>query len=511
MIKKYNKEQKISAIFANIFFVLIVLFSIFLIVYALYKIFNHTEYVSLEFYFISIMSGAVIATLFSFGIKRLSNNFKVYLSVFVLITGFVVLGFETYLELYIEEKLPTQRVAKDETSNWISTFIKEQKKDIQFDTRTKLEVINDFKDSGIDAFPNISPSGFIGFNYINGFTSKKGKIYPLGSISNSETVYSNPDGKYVIGETDKYGFNNPKGKYKENKVDIMITGNQNVGYGEVKIDETLSSALDKINFTTISIASADSAPLIQLASIKEYAESLKPKILLWAYSLNDINNLSEELKSPLLRKYLNDNNFSQKLILRQEEINEVLLKYIQNEWKNERENNKKNLESASKKLIYTSLIRIMKLYNLRKSINLTPQTHAIKQKQLILEKNDRQKRKDLREKIYIKSKSNFKKILKKSKETISNWDGKMYFLYLPSFERYSITNKKNPNFNLEISTANDLDIPVIDIHKEVFALHPNPLSLFLLERPSHYSPEGYRLIAEVIKKRIKLDGYISIK
>ena len=49
-----------------------------------------------------------------------------------------------------------------------------------------------------------------------------------------------------------------------------------------------------------------------------------------------MNNLSEEFKSPLLRKYLNDNNFSQKLISRQKEINEVLLKYIQNEWKNER-------------------------------------------------------------------------------------------------------------------------------------------------------------------------------
>ena len=499
-MKNKHKEYLHTFIkFANAMFRLGILISIIITSYVLYKLYNLPQFASLVFYLILILSCVIFILFLGFGLKKFSESLKVNLSILFFIICIIIYGLEIYLENLNKEKIPMQN------------RIRAEKMNLPYDERGKLEVLKDFKDSGIDAFPNISPSGFIGFNYINGFTSKKGKIYPLGSISNSETVYSNPDGKYVIGETDKYGFNNPKGKYKENKVDIMITGNQNVGYGEVKIDETLSSALDKINFTTISIASADSAPLIQLASIKEYAESLKPKILLWAYSLNDINNLSEELKSPLLRKYLNDNNFSQKLILRQEEINEVLLKYIQNEWKNERENNKKNLESASKKLIYTSLIRIMKLYNLRKSINLTPQTHAIKQKQLILEKNDRQKRKDLREKIYIKSKSNFKKILKKSKETISNWDGKMYFLYLPSFERYSITNKKNPNFNLEISTANDLDIPVIDIHKEVFALHPNPLSLFLLERPSHYSPEGYRLIAEVIKKRIKLDGYISIK
>ena len=50
---------------------------------------------------------------------------------------------------------------------------------------------------------------------------------------------------------------------------------------------------------------------------------------------------------------------------------------------------------------------------------------------------------------YIKTKANFKKILKKSKETVSNWDGKMYFLYLPSFERYSKTNKKIQIFILK--------------------------------------------------------------
>ena len=87
----------------------------------------------------------------------------------------------------------------------------------------------------------------------------------------------------------------------------------------------------------------------------------------------------------------------------------------------------------------------------------------------------------------------------------------MYFLYLPSFERYSKTNKKDPNFHLEISSAKELNIPVIDIHKEVFAFHPNPLSLFLLKRPSHYTPEAHRLIAEAIKKRIESDGYVSIK
>ena len=436
-----------------------ILISIIIISYVLYKLFNLPQFASPIFYLVLIFSCFVFILFLLFGLKKFSESLKISLSKFFFIIFIIAYGSEIYLENIYKKKLPMQNRNISDQLN------------ISYDKRGKLEVLKDFKDSGINAFPNISSSGFIGFNYINGFNSKKGKIYPFGSISNSVTVYSNVIGNYVFGETDEYGFNNPKGKYKENKVDIMVAGNQNVGHGEVNINETLSSALDEINFNTISIASADSGPLIQLASIKEYAEPIKPKILLWAYSFNDMNNLSEEFKSPLLRKYLNDNNFSQKLISRQKEINEVLLKYIQNEWKNEREMNEKNLKKEAKKFTNYSLIRIVKLYNLRKSFNLTPETKKIEKKWQLIENNDRQQREDLRKDKYIKTKANFKKILKKSKETVSNWDGKMYFLYLPSFERYSKTNKKDPNFHLEISSAKELNIPVIDIHKEVFAFH----------------------------------------
>ena len=380
MTEKHKKHLHTFIKFANAMFGLGILTSIIIISYVLYKLFNLPQFASQVFYLILIFFCVVFILFLGFGIKKFSESLKISLSILFFIIGIIAYGSEIYLENIYKKKVNMQkRILLDELN-------------IPYDERGKLEVLKELKDSGINAFPNISSSGFIGFNYINGFTSKKGKIYPFGSISDSVTVYNNSAGNYVIGETDEYGFNNPKGKFKENKVDIMIAGNQNVGYGEVKINETLSSALNEINFTTISIASADSGPLIQLASIKEYAEPIKPKILLWAYSFNDINNIREEFKSPLLRKYLNDNNFSQKLISRQKEINEVLLKYIQNEWKNERENNEKNIKIETKRLRSHSLIKIMKLYNLRKSFNLTPETKTIKQERLKVEKSDRKKK-----------------------------------------------------------------------------------------------------------------------
>ena len=61
---------------------------------------------------------------------------------------------------------------------------------------------------------------------------------------------------------------------------------------------------------------------------------------------------------PILKKYLNDENFSQNLIYRQKEIDGVLENYV---WLS----GKKEIE----KLANNSLIKIAKLYNLRMRIN----------------------------------------------------------------------------------------------------------------------------------------------
>ena len=94
---------------------------------------------------------------------------------------------------------------------------------------------------------------------------------------------------------------------------------------------------------------------------------------------------------------------------------------------------------------------------------------------------------------------------------VLDWDGKMYFVYLPGFERYS-TGNEDSNRNFVMQTATELDIPIIDIHKEVFDPHLDPFSLFPFRiGGSHYNAEGYRLVAEVIGKRLEADGYVPIK
>ena len=467
-IDKLKEPPRIAVKFANMVFVLGILYSILLVVYAIYKIYNPPELLSPVFYIISMLSGGVFAILFILGLKRLSNNLKVNLSLLFFSVGIAVYGFETYLQLVQEEKPQRVVIAKQ--------------MDVQYDKRTKMEVLDDLRDSGVEAFPNTFP---LDYAESNGFTTEKGPIYPLGTISNSTTILGNESGYYPVIETDEHGFNNPKGLYIENKVDIVLTGDSFTEGNSVHPDETISAVLRQLGFNAISVGKGSNGPLIELAALKEYAEPLKPKIVLWLYYVNDYMNLVDEMESSILKKYLNEDDFSQNLISRQEEIDDVLINYVRIEWEKQKKKKKEEWKERGRK----GIIKLLKLTELRRINNLTPTpTHT----------------------PTLTLTPIFRAILQKSKQMVSDWGGKMYFVYLPEFERYS-TGNEHINRDFVMQTATELDIPVIDIHKEVFGPNPDPLSLYPFRMAGHYNAEGYRLVAEEIGIRLDTDSYVPIK
>ena len=452
MKNKPKEPKQITIKCANIIFMLGILFSILLAIYAIYKFYNPTQSISRVFYIISMLSCGLLATLFGFGLKRLSNNMKVNLSLLFFTTSIAVYGFETYLEFFQDSKR--------------EIFAKQM--GVSFDTRKNIEVLENLKDTGVEVYLNVGPGQHL---------TENGVIYNFGGISNSTTIFDNKAGYYPVIETDEHGFNNPKGLYIENKVDVVLTGDDFAEGKSVNSNESIGAVLRQLDFNVISIGKTGNGPLIELAALKEYAKFLKPKIVLWLYYVNDLNELSVEIESSLLRKYLDENDYSQNLIYRQEEIDSVLINF-QSQWE------KIRMESE-KKLKKLKIINTLKLAELRRMINLQPTP--------------------------ISSPTPiFRDILQQSKQMVSGWDGKMYLVYLPAYKRYS-TDNEHPNRNFVIQTATELDIPIIDIHREVFKSYPDPLSLFPFKLPYRYNAEGYRLVAEAIGKRIEADGYVPIK
>ena len=128
--------------------------------------------------------------------------------------------------------------------------------------------------------------------------------------------------------------------------------------------------------------------------------------MIWLYyEENDLSNLIAELKDEILKNYLNDNKFSQNLKNRQDEVNKIASKKLENAKFNIDENNQE------KQLLF-KFSKFLKIFNLRNSL---------KNKYPIIE---------------------LKKILILAKNLTEKNGAKFYFVYLPEYARYA-----QPNFD----------------------------------------------------------------
>ena len=112
------------------------------------------------------------------------------------------------------------------------------------------------------------------------------------------------------------------------------------------------------NSGVLNLGSSGNGPLLEFASLREYSTNLKIKKIIWLFYDNDILNLAErEKNNKVLMKYLNDENFSQNLILKnnliEKNVNELVINKLSNEL-----NTKKKKQSIS-------LVNIIKLHELR--------------------------------------------------------------------------------------------------------------------------------------------------
>lgn len=476
MLKKNNsikEPSKLAIMFANTMLIFGALFSVLVLVYSASRQIKHPGFSS--FYSVFILFSALSAVLFVLGLWKLRDELKVNMAVPFLITVISVYGVETYLQFNYSAHLK-------EDPQQIHRKVIAELMGVPIDSKAVTEKLDDFFDSGISAYPNVYPNLFTGSN---GFNTSKGKVFPLGGISNRTTHFhshlesvqvDNKSGFYPVIEGDEHGFNNPKGLYQKTKVDIVLTGDSFAEGYLVHSDKTISAVLRGSGFNALSFGKGGNGPLVEMATLKEYAELIKPKIVLWLYAKNDLVNLNYEISSPLLKNYLIDNEFTQNLVSRQEEIDSLLVDYVESE-----------------RWIYNWKYKIIRLWNLRKILNLTSWRQGQAQASIPIP-------------MPI-PKAIFKDILQKSKQMVSGWGGEMYFVYLPSYSRYS-TGNADVNNEFAMRTATELGLPIIDIHKEAFVAHPDPLSLF--PSKGHYNAEGYRLLAESILNRLKADGIVPL-
>jgi hypothetical protein len=340
-----------------------------------------------------------------------------------------------------------------------------------FDSRTRYQAYLDLVEEGIDIYPSLSVAQFLGEN---GQESNGSRILPLAGISKKTTLFCNESGEYVTYQSDEHGFNNPTGLYRAGHIDIVLIGDSFTHGACVAPGEDIASRLRRTGKTIINLGYNGNGPLIELAIIKEYAELLRPEIVLWVYyEGNDLKDLSMEKQSSNLLNYL-DRDYSQELYKRQSEVDMFLIHHLNEKIVRFKKKSTEDIQFAT----HTQLSKTIRLYHLRTILG-----HVFSSPPPIPPPS-----------------SLFENILKEAKERTSAWGGTLYFVYLPAWQRYGTKANHGKLLYRDqvLSTVSRLEIPIIDVH-EAFAHHPDPLLLFPFKLPGHYVAAGYEMVAAVIQ------------
>ena len=263
-----------------------------------------------------------------------------------------------------------------------------------------------------------------------------------------------------------------------------------MGHGMcVEEQDTITGQLrNKINknYGVLNLSMWGNGPLLYYATLREYIKYAKPEKVFWFHSEgNDFSDLETEKKSDILMKYYNNENYSQNLANKQNQIDDLVMKLIrQNEIKGQ------NSGFYQKNLSF-KIISFIKLRKIRK---------------LIFKEQKRLK---------VNSLDNidmYKKIIIKSKILTEKNGGKFYFVDIPDIYSRIYTQQKNLLFKEKQDLTREMKafinkekINYIEIYNNLLNSNPDLLKLFPFDGQlgGHFNPKGYSEVSRIIFDSIK--------
>ena len=318
-----------------------------------------------------------------------------------------------------------------------------------------------------------------------------GSFVPLSGISNSLTPICNESGEYSIIQTDRYGFNNVDDEWNKPFVHSIFVGDSFTHGACVSENNNIIGEFKKLlnsnKFSVLNLGYLSNGPLLYYATYREYSKNIRPKNVFFVYwEGNDLQNIYEERQVPLLNKYVQEKQFSQNLIERQDEIDKHWEK-IQTIHTSD-----KNIKMRTKSL----LVKFLTFYHVRQRLELYERHN----KNQIF--NDKVNYNVKNDKTIIQL---FENVLINFNNEVKEKGGKFYFVYLPDYQRFKLDeNKKQKHHKkneiLKILKKNNINL--IDISLEFEKLE-NPYQYWPFEKDGHYNENGYKFVAENLFKYIK--------
>jgi hypothetical protein len=364
---------------------------------------------------------------------------------------------------------------------------------VSFDLRTKSQVVKDMRRDGVDAVPSIFPRGLL--EQLDGavhsvIRSQGAELLPLAGISRKRTVVCNEGGNYLLYTSDEHGFHNSPGLWRSGEVEILAVGDSFVQGWCVPSARNFVSLIGAHHPITLSLGIEGFGPLSMLATLREYGTALKPPVVLWFYfEGNDLGDLHTERASPLMRRYLAD-GFAQRLVARQSEIDTALRLFLNGQSPTQTRLHDLSTLFSNTKDFRTELGSTLKFTTLRSRLGLIGGT-AVAANASVAPSNDRAR-------TVADLLSTFGEILTESKRSVETWGGRIYFVFLPSRDRYDPTGQgPSPDRDPVLARVRAVGLPIIDI-APAFTASGDPMQFFPFRTADHYNEAGHELVARTV-------------
>ena len=199
----------------KIFLPICLIASLLILIYTFYKSEIYWNGQKSDYYFTYYVVSFLLI-FFSFITFFLSQKIKEYLiisGISLIVSLYVFEGYLTFKEQLSKEQVSKNQLLKEQ--------LYEKETSEKYDTRTKKEVYEDLKRVNNEISVFVPPASYLNENY---------PIFPLSSISNSETVFCNENGYYPIYQSDRYGFNNPDEEWNNKEIEYLYCSTLHQGY-----------------------------------------------------------------------------------------------------------------------------------------------------------------------------------------------------------------------------------------------------------------------------------------
>lgn len=427
---------------------------------------------------------------------RLAANRRMNVAVLLASTGLSLLVVEAVL------------FATDDRKHW--------------DDRTQLQVLADLRDEGIEAQLPVGPK----HHWRNRLEVNGERVYPWGGISNATHAWCNETGDWVLYESDEHGFNNPKGIWARDSISIVAVGDSFTHGACVEPEEGFVGVIRAEYENTLNLGYGGNDPYMELATMKEYVGDLKPRMVLWFYfEGNDIAGIQAttpfvsegNFVSSIFSRYL-ETTYKQHLSTMQEGIDRSLRELVsQRILEGPGMPVGEQFEPADRSA-FRALIETASLHRLRNRLVNQVMRQKVETDDVpfgaplwttttIIQKPTTDRKECLHyDYNWSPSIQGFERVLGDAREFVRSWNGELYFVYLPSIERYYgpiedcewVKWKSMVDLYDEImEMVQDVGLPIIDVTK-AFDRNPDPRSLWPFRKGGHYAKDGHRTVAEAV-------------